>query len=144
MIVLAVASTSAAIVFRNQAEALTLERGRSDTAALDARSSAVDAYTAQARAGRFSGRPGQRFETLKAVSQATKLLDGLPPRPDSASRRESLRDLAIAALALPDLQPTGRVIHRPPGAIAAAFDATMTRYALRFRDGTISVRRVAE
>jgi serine/threonine protein kinase/WD40 repeat protein len=142
MIVLAAAATTAAIVFRNQAEALTLERARSDTAALDARSSAVDAYTAQARAARFSGRPGQRFETLKAVSHAAKLLDGLPPRPDSAARRDSLRDLAIAALALPDLQRTGRVIRQPPGAIAAAFDPTMTRKAFRFRDGTISVRRV--
>ena len=78
------------------------------------------------------------------MSHAAKLLDSLPPRPDSAARRESLRDLAIAALALPDLQPTGRVIRQPPGAIAAAFDPTMTRYALRFRDGTISVRRVAD
>ena len=140
MIVLA----ASAFVSRKQAEALTVERGRSDTAALEARSSAVDAYTAQARAGRFSGRHGQRFETLKAVSQAIKLLGGLPPRPDSTSRRESLRDLAIAALALPDLEPTSRVIHQPPGVIAAAFDATITRYALRLRDGTISVRRVAD
>ena len=144
MIVLAAAATTAAIVFRNQAEALRLERGRSDAAASDARSSAVDAYTAQARDGRSSGRAGQRFETLKAVSHATRLLDSLPPRPDSAPRRESLRDLAIAALALPDLKHTGRVIHQPPGVIAAAFDLTMTRYALRFRDGTIAVRRVAD
>ncbi len=144
LIVLAAVSSIVAIVFRNHAEALTVERGRSDTAALDAQSSAVDAYTAQAQAGRFSGRPGQRFETLKAVSHAAKLLDGLPPRPDSASRRESLRDLAIAALALPDLEPTGRVIHLPPGVIATTFDPTMTRYALRFRGGMISVRRVAD
>ena len=47
-------------------------------------------------------------------------------------------------MALPDLKPSGRVIHRPPGAFAAAFDPTMTRYALRFRDGTIQVRRVAD
>ena len=78
------------------------------------------------------------------MSQAAKLLDGLPPGRDSASRREELRDLAIAALALPDLEPTGRVITRPSGVIATAFDPTMTRYALRFRDGTISVRRVAD
>ena len=69
--------------------ALRIERGRSEAAALDARWRAVDAYTAQARAGRFSGRPGQRFESLEAVSQATKLLEGLPPgpkRPRGATR----------------------------------------------------------
>ncbi len=74
-----------------------------------------DAYTAQARAGRFSRQPGQRFETLEAVGQAVKLLDSLPLGPDTASRRDrALRDLAIAALALPDLRPTGQVIARHP------------------------------
>ncbi len=143
-IVLTVVSMTAAVVYRNQASALRAERGRSDEAVLDARWRAVDAYMAQARAGRFSRRPGQRFETLEAVNEAVKLLDGLPSEPDSASRRESLRDLAIAALALPDLQPVGRVIERPAGVISIAFDPTMTRYALRFRDGTILVRRVAD
>jgi eukaryotic-like serine/threonine-protein kinase len=133
-----------AIVYRNQAEALQAERGRSAEAVLDARRGAVDAYTSQARGGRFSHRPGQRFDSLEAVKQAARLLDGLPPGPDTASRREELRDLAIAAMALPDLQPTGRVIARPPGVIAAAFDPAMDRYALRFRDGRISVRRVAD
>jgi eukaryotic-like serine/threonine-protein kinase len=133
-----------AIVSHNQAEALRRERGRSEGAVLDAQWRSVDAYTSQARAVRVSGKPGQRFESLKAVSQAAKLLDGLPPGPETASRRETLRDLAIAALALPDLEPTGRLIIRPPGVIMVAFDSTMDRYALRFRDGRISVRRVAD
>ncbi len=150
-IALAALSTTAAVVYRNQAAALKNQAGalrvagiRSDRAALDARWRAVDAYTAQARAGRFSRQPGQRFETLEAVSQAAKLLESLPPRPDSASRRDSLRDLAISAMALPDLQPVGRVVHVPPGVIIATLDPTMTRYALRFRDATISVRRFAD
>jgi eukaryotic-like serine/threonine-protein kinase len=144
MIVLAAVSTAAAFVFRNQAQELRLERGRSDGAALDAEWSAVEAYTAQARAGRFSGRPGQRFDSLNAISQASKLLDRLPPRSDSASRRESLRDLAIATLALPDVRPAGRVIQLPPGVIATAVSPTMTRYAFRLRDKEIQVRRVAD
>jgi serine/threonine protein kinase/WD40 repeat protein len=142
--VLALGSMAVAIVYRNQAEALRVERNRSAGAVTDARGRAVDAYTAQARAGRFSHRPGQRFESLKAVSQAANLLDGLPPGPDTAARRDELRDLAIAALALPDLEPTGQVITRPPGAIVTAFDPAMARYALRFRGGAISVRRVGD
>jgi eukaryotic-like serine/threonine-protein kinase len=131
-------------VYRNQAEALRIERVRSDRAALEARWLAVDAYTAQAKAGRFSRRTGQRFETLGAVRQAVKLLDDLPAGPNSTARREALRELAIAALALPDLKPTGQVIRQPPGVIRIAFDAALARYALRFRDGVISVRAVAD
>ena len=148
---LAVVSTAAAVVYRNQARALlnqarslSDERGRSDAASLDARWRAVDAYTSQARAGRFSGRPGQRFESLEAVSQAMTLLEGLPQGTASASRRDSLRDLAITCMTLADLKPAGRVINRPPDTIATAFDSQMARYALRFRDGSVSVRRCTD
>ncbi len=143
-IVLAVVSTTAAIFFRKHAGELEIERLRSDRAALDARWRAVDAYAAQARAGGFSRRPGQRFESLEAVRQAVSLLNGLPRGPDSDPRRERLRDLAIAALALPDLKRTGRVVTQPPEVIASAFDPTMTRYAFRFRDGAISIRRIVD
>ena len=44
------------------------------------------------------------------------------------------------ALALPDMKKTGRVIRRPPGVIGhRAFDPSMIRYAIRFRDGTVLV-----
>ncbi len=144
MILLTVVSSVAAVVSWDQAKALRAERGRSDTAAQDARLRAVDAYTAQARAGKFSRRPGQRFESLEAVTRAAKLLDGQPPGPDMASRRDSLRDLAIAALALPDVEPVGRVVKKPEGVVQSVFDLNMTRYALRFRGGEISVRSVAD
>ena len=96
---------------------------------------------AQAQARRFSRRVGQRFESLDALAQAAAIARELKLPPE---RFDPLRDEAIACLALPDLKPTGRVIHRPPGVVSVAFDPTMTRYALRFRDGTISVRRVAD
>ena len=70
-----------------------------------------------------------------------KLLDGLPQGPETTSRRDSLRDLAIACMALPDLKPAGRVIERPTGVVMTAFDPSMTRYAHLFRDGRVSVRR---
>jgi eukaryotic-like serine/threonine-protein kinase len=149
--VLAVVSTANAVVYRNQARALSDqarslsdERGRSDAASLDARWRAVDAYTAQARAGRFSGRLGQRFESLEAVRQAMTLLEGLPQGTATASRRDSLRDLAIACMTLADMKPAGRVVKRPADTISTALDSHMTRYALRFRDGSVSVRRCAD
>ena len=148
---LAVVSTAAAVVYRNQAtalsdqaRALSDERGRSDAALLDARWRAVDAYSSQARAGRFSGRLGQRFESLEALRQAMTLLEGLPQGTATASRRDSLRDLAITCMTLADMKPAGRVIDRPPDTIATAFDPQMARYALRFRDGSVSVRRCTD
>ena len=42
------------------------------------------------------------------------------------------------------MKKTGRLIHRPPGVVRFAVDSTMTRYALRFRDGTIQVKNVAD
>ena len=100
-----------------------------------------DSLKAQARAGRFSRRAGQRFDSLDALTQAARIgrERGMTPEKIAA-----LRDEAIACMALPDLKPTGSVITKPPNVITTAFDSTMTRYALRFRDGTISVRRVTD
>jgi len=100
-----------------------------------------DSLKAQARAGRFSRRMGQRFDSLDALTQAARIgrERGMTPE-----RIAALRDEAIACMALPDLRPTGRVIQRPPGVLWTTFDPTMTRYALRFRGGTISVRRVTD
>jgi serine/threonine protein kinase/WD40 repeat protein len=142
--VAAVLSHRQAVALSNQALALSAERARSDRASLDARWRAVDAYTAQARAGKFSRRPGQRFDSVEAVSQAAKLLDGLPPGPEIATRREALRDLAIACMALPDLKPVGRKISLPSAVRETTFDSRFTRYAFHFRDGRISVRNVTD
>ncbi len=84
---------------------------------------------------------GQRFKALEALDQAATIARELKL---PSERLDPLRDEAIACLALPDLKPTGNFIQRPPGTARVAFDSTMTRYALRFRDGRISVRRVAD
>jgi WD40 repeat protein len=100
-----------------------------------------DSLKAQARAGRFSRRAGQRFDSLDALTQAARIGR---ERGMSAEKIAALRDEAIACMALPDLRPIGRVIQRPPGAAWTTFDPTMSRYSLRFREGTISVRRVTD
>jgi serine/threonine protein kinase/WD40 repeat protein/tetratricopeptide (TPR) repeat protein len=132
---LAVGATVAAAIFHRQAEALRIERSRSDLAALDAK-------TAQARAVRFSRRQGQRFESLEAVRHATKLLDRMPAGPATTARRDELRDMAIAALALPDVRPTGRVIPPLPKLVSLSTDGAMNRFAARSRDGTVTVYRM--
>jgi hypothetical protein len=135
MLTLAVGATVAAWKFRIQLERIQL-------AQVQGREQLFESLTAQARSKRYSRQVGQRFETLDALRQAVAIgreLNFLPERFDE------LRDEAIACLALPDLKPdpTIRVIRRPLGVDLVAFDATMTRYALRYRDA-VQVRRVAD
>jgi serine/threonine protein kinase/WD40 repeat protein/tetratricopeptide (TPR) repeat protein len=134
VVALAVVSTLMAWTFRDQRD--LIRKAETQT-----RANLFDALTAQARATRFSRRQGQRFESLEALARAARIARELGlPREDL----DRLRDEAIASLALPDLKPDGRVIRRPPGLTMFAIDPAMTRYALRFRDGTIEVRSVAD
>jgi WD40 repeat protein len=145
---LAIVSTFAAMNYRNHLKESTRQSSelarsfqqtrRSET---NARERLFESLASQASARRFSRRIGQRFESLKALHEAATLAKqlGLP-----AHKVDELRDEAIACMALPDLEPTGRVITQPPNLISSTFDSTLTRYAFRFRDGSISVRRFAD
>jgi WD40 repeat protein len=153
--ILAIGSTIAAWTYRDQVEALQLEQRKTrlaqqgladqlvqtQDAETKGRERLFESLDSQAQARRLSRRMGQRFGTLDALEQAAKIARDLKW---PTERLEPLRDEAIACLALPDLKPTGRAIPWPPGTVAVAFDSTMTRYALRFRGGTISMRRVAD
>ena len=134
-IVLAVGSTVAAWVYREQRDQIGEDNRRIHRAENETREQLFRSLQAQARATRFSRQVGQRFGSLKALTEAVGIGRALKLPQE---RFESLRDEAIACLALPDLTPDGLVILRPPNVTAVAFDATMTRYALRFRAGTIS------
>jgi tetratricopeptide (TPR) repeat protein/WD40 repeat protein len=61
-----------------------------------------EAYLAEAKANRFSGRTGQRFETLARVKDAAVLARELDVREE---RLAELRQVAVTALAMPDLAP---------------------------------------
>jgi serine/threonine protein kinase len=134
IVVLAIGATMAALIFHSQ-------RDQIRQAETHSRVRLFEALKAQARAGRFSHRAGQRFASLDALAQAADIARQLQyPSPTF----DRLRDEAIACLALPDLEPTGWASPRPPGVVAFTFDPTGTHYALRFRDGTIQVLRVAD
>jgi serine/threonine protein kinase/WD40 repeat protein/tetratricopeptide (TPR) repeat protein len=134
MLTLAIGAPIAAWKYREQLN----QTRRAET---QVRESLFDALLAQARAGRAGRRMGQRFESLDALGRAAQIARDLHW---PSGRLDAVRDEAIACLALPDLKPTGPVIRRPPGLTASAFDPAMTRVALRFRDGTILVRTLAD
>jgi WD40 repeat protein len=103
------------------------------------RETLFESLVSQAQARRLSRRVGQRFESLDALARAGALARELEL---PAEKFDLLRDETIDCLVLPDMKKSGRVIRRPPDVVLSAFDSAMTRYAFRFRDGTIKVRRV--
>jgi WD40 repeat protein len=103
--------------------------------ARDAREKLWRAYLAQARAHRWSRRPGRRFDSLEALAQAAVI------RPSVELRNE-----AIACLALADV----RVQRRWRLETAAAkwggtvFDAPLERYASVDQNGSVRVCRTQD
>ena len=98
--------------------------------ARDARWRASTPTSPRPMPARFSRRPGQRFKSLEAVSEASRLLEGDWATQGATKNRESLRDLAIAAFALPDLR------------VARTFGSPSERPVPRYRPGVRAVRRV--
>jgi serine/threonine protein kinase/WD40 repeat protein len=96
-------------------------------------------YLSEANARRFSGRVGQRFKALEAIRGALQL-----PVPSGRSRDE-LRDAAVAALALPDVQPDFKTWPWPQGSETIAFDPVALQfYARGDTQGNITVRRLSD
>jgi WD40 repeat protein/tetratricopeptide (TPR) repeat protein len=141
VVVLAVVSSLAAWNYRTQLKKVKASQAYAVAEYKKGQEKLFQAHYDRAQAQRFSRREGQRFQSLAAIEEAVRIGRELRLPPESFDR---LRDQAIACLALPDLEPTGRAITRPPGVIAGAFDLALTRHALRFRDGAVSVRRVAD
>jgi WD40 repeat protein/Tfp pilus assembly protein PilF len=92
---------------------------------------------AQANASRFSRQVGQRYGTLEAVRRAAQLVR---ERHMPAERLDELRNLAIAALALPDFRTLRTWEGFPGGTHAWNADDQMRRYARGDVDGNISLR----
>ena len=90
-----------------------------------------NAYLAQARAERRSGRPGQRFGSLAAIAAAAAI------RPAS-----ELRDEAIASMAMVDLRLRQKWRWEREGDSCVQFDPSLDYYAGNDGQGNIRVWRV--
>jgi eukaryotic-like serine/threonine-protein kinase len=91
-----------------------------------------DSYLAQARANRFSGRVGRRFDSLDAIAKAAAIRS-----------TPELRNEAIACMALSDLKLIKR-LPRPSGARTFALNEEMTQYAVLRTSGEISIHEVRD
>lgn len=99
------------------------------------------ALVAQARAHRLSRRPGQRFESLETLQQATRLARTLDLPGENV---QELRNAAIATLAVPDLYLTGPWNTWPADAVGLDFDEAHAIYARTDRAGNCSIRRAVD
>ena len=79
------------------------DRDKAQDAEREGRRKLFEAYLAEAKANRLSRHTGQRFGTLTAVAEAAKLARELDDVPEE--RWAELRQVAVTALAMPDLSP---------------------------------------
>ena len=108
----------------------------------EARRQLFAAKVAEARASRYSRRPGQRFGALVALAEAARLSRELGM--DDGVRAE-LRDDAVACLALVDVRPGREWEGVPPGhSRGLGLAPDFTHYARADLKGNVSVRRVAD
>jgi eukaryotic-like serine/threonine-protein kinase len=100
-----------------------------------------DARLAQAQALRLSRRVGQKFDSLKVLADAAKIL------PDQNMLEDRLlepRNAAIACLPLPDLR-TAKVWNGwPTGSVNVSFDGNLERYARVDRLGVVHIHRTGD
>jgi serine/threonine protein kinase/WD40 repeat protein len=97
-----------------QAEAETTRANMEKVAAWNAerggRERLYESLISEAKASRYSRRVGQRFGTLDAIRKAVALARELEKPPEEFAK---LRNMAISALALPDLRPTAEWMTEP-------------------------------
>src|SRR5262249_18449868 len=100
-----------------------------------------EAKLAQARASRWSGRVGQRFDSLRALTEAAQLAQELGLGPEHLFE---LPNEAVACLALCDVRPSKEWDGwTEPFDAAVAFSPDFQTYARSDARGRVSVRRVA-
>lgn len=115
---------------------LGLALHESESARIAADTRLWESLAAEARALRMSDQPGQHSGSLRAIREALAL-----PVPPGHSRDE-LRDQAIAAFCLPELEVDREWEGCPAGTEFLAMNNAFTIYARGDESGRISVRRI--
>src|SRR5262249_8456272 len=140
---LAIRATTAEGLAGTRLEAANTERARALEAVQEAKQRLYDSKLAEARASRWSGRVGPRYQGLSALAEAARVAGELGV--DQAHLLE-LRNEAIACLALPDFRRISGISGDwPPETMpVVGFDADLELFARNDREGTISVRHLAD
>jgi WD40 repeat protein/Flp pilus assembly protein TadD len=139
---LATVTSVAALWLRDERNATRGQLIETRNAQREGRFQLYQAKLAQAQARRWSGRVGQRFESLQTLTEAAQLAQELNL---DETHRSKLRNEVIACLALPDVRLVKEWQGCPPGThYDPVFDGHLERYARGEDQGAISIRRVAD
>jgi serine/threonine protein kinase/WD40 repeat protein/tetratricopeptide (TPR) repeat protein len=136
----AVLLVAVAVVSTVMAARLNGALGRTQAAERQARLREAEALVGQAHGLRYSRREGQRFKAVAALRKALAIGRELGQPPEWF---DPLRNEAVAALALPDVEVVQQWdvrLHE----VGMTFDGAMERYAYSDEHGNVSVRRVAD
>ncbi len=140
---LAIGSTIAAWIYRDQAHRLDIEQGltkeslfRTEDAEHKARLALGQSLVSEGAALQRTGLIGHRFDSLDRLGRAAQVLGA---DPEGRKRLPEIRNHAIAALGLTDLR-----VHREHdyGGGGIGVDAALERYALSELSGEIVVHRL--
>jgi serine/threonine protein kinase/WD40 repeat protein len=131
----AVVSSVASLRLTAKSTALATSLDESERLRREALAKLWDSSLQRARASRSSHRPGQRFDALRAIREALAL-----PVPAGRSRDE-LRNEAVAALLLPDLETAWEWRGLASEDAVVAFDRDLGRFACSDPLGNVSVCR---
>jgi serine/threonine protein kinase/WD40 repeat protein len=134
---LAVGSTAWAIWSDLERKALEQSRKALEQSDRDGAEQLYQALATQANASHLNRQMGQRHDSLEAVRKATKLVR---ERNMPAERLDDLRNLAIAAMALPDFKVVRSWEGFPVGTHRWDIDDKGRLYARSTSDGFISLR----
>jgi len=141
LLTVAVGATVFAVRVRKALDESEKARGQLADAQRDTRRQLWQAQLSRALATTQSGQPGQRSESLAQLREALAAARELGL---TEADRNAFRDVAIAALALPELEVVREWDGHPPGTKHLAADARFERYARADQTGAVSVRRVAD
>jgi hypothetical protein len=131
LLALAIGSPLAAWHIARARDEAKREASHAERAESEVREKLRESYLAHARANRFSGRPGRRFESLEVLAKAAKIKPGI-----------DLRNEAIACMALTDLRLLKRsgAFKQQLGFVVV--DDEVERYAVAREDGDVSIHRI--
>jgi serine/threonine protein kinase/WD40 repeat protein/Tfp pilus assembly protein PilF len=142
LLVIAVGASVMALRLGTALDQSEQDRDKAEEAVREGKKQLFAAHLAEAKARRFSGRPGQRFGTLESIRKAVALARELKM---PAATFDELRDLAIAALALPDVGEFKTWDGWPEGSVSLAFDPVALRwYARADQQGNLTVRQTED
>jgi serine/threonine protein kinase/WD40 repeat protein/Tfp pilus assembly protein PilF len=135
------ASVLAAVLFAAQSGRLRVALKASEDDRREARLRRLDSMIAEAHSKILGRKPGQRFESLALLEEATALARELDVLPEKTAE---LRNATAAALAVPDLHLRHTWAGFPAGSEGFDVSGDHAVYARTHENGTCVVARVAD